>query len=194
MGLPLPKMTLAEYLAWEDTQDERHEFYRGDTFAMVGGTRGHNRVVVNLTRRIDTHLDGSDCEVFSENMKLQLAQEGCFYPDLMVTCGKPLQDQSLTVTQPLLIIEVLSPSTEGFDRGNKFALYRKLASLRQYVLIDPLTRTVEVYTQTPSGDWLLSDQTARETLALASIDCELPMAWVFKGIEGEANSESMPTP
>jgi hypothetical protein len=78
-GTPLPKMTLAEYMAWKAEQPDRHEFYRGETFAMVDGTSGHNRVIVNLTRRIDAHLAGTACHVFSRNMKLQLADEGCFY-------------------------------------------------------------------------------------------------------------------
>ena len=183
MGLPLPKMTLAEYMAWETAQPDRHEFYRGETFAMVGGTSGHNRVVVNLTRRIDAHLDGTACHVFSENMKLQLSDEGCFYPDVMVTCGKVFKGDELAVTEPLLIIEVLSPSTQGYDRRNKFILYRSLASLREYALIDPDTRTVEVFTLTDSGAWLLTDQTNLGTLTLASIDCKLPLEWVFKGMD-----------
>ena len=80
-------MTLAEFIAWENEQPERHEFYGGETFAMVGGTRGHNRVIVNLTRHIDSHLDNSPCQVFSENMKLRV-DEDIFCPDLLVTCDK----------------------------------------------------------------------------------------------------------
>lgn len=186
MGMPLPKMTLAEYLAWETAQPDRHEFNRGETFAMVGGTSGHNRVIVNLTRRIDAHLDGTPCRVFSENMKLQLADEACFYPDVMVTCGKTFKGDELAVTEPLLIVEVLSPSIQGFDRGNKFILYRSLASLREYALIDPATRTVEVFTWTDSGAWLLTDQTHLGTLTLASIGCKLPLEWVFKGMDHDS--------
>lgn len=178
-------MTLAEFLAWENAQPDRHEFHRGETFAMVGGTSGHNRVIVNLTRRIDAHLDGTDCRVFSENMKLRLADEGCFYPDVMVTCGQSFKGDELAVTAPTLIIEVLSASTEGYDRRNKFILYRGLASLREYVLIDPVTRTVEVFTLTDGGAWLLTDQANDATLVLASIACELPQEWVFKGLDRE---------
>ncbi len=84
MGLPLPKMTLPEFLAWEEQQAERHEFYRGETFAVVGGTARHNRVILNLASRIGDHLDGTTCQVFAENMKVPLA-EGVLYPDVMVT-------------------------------------------------------------------------------------------------------------
>jgi Uma2 family endonuclease len=89
MGQPLPKMTLAQFMAWEGEQATRHEFYRGETFGMVGGTRGHNRVVANLARHLGNHLDGTPCQVFSESMKVQVSDEAVLYPDVLVTCGKP---------------------------------------------------------------------------------------------------------
>lgn len=184
MGVPLPKLPLADYMAWENDQPDRHEFYRGEIFPMVGGTSGHNRVVVNLTRRIDAHLDATPCHVFSQNMKLQVSSDACFYPDLMVTCGQSFAGDELAVTEPVLIVEILSPGTKGYDRRDKFILYRSLASLREYALIDPAARTVEVFSWTAPGAWLLNDQTGAEKLSLASIGCELPMEWVFKGVAG----------
>lgn len=184
MGLPLSRMNLADFLAWESAQDLRHEFYRGETFAMTGGTARHNRVVMNLGGRISECLDGTGCQVFAESMKLRLADEAVLYPDLMVTCsGAEAGDQQI-VDDPRLIIEVLSPSTKGYDRRNKFALYRRLASLREYVLIDPGTREIEVYTLTPGG-WLLSEQTGAEELVLSSIDARVPMWAVFRGVATE---------
>jgi Uma2 family endonuclease len=178
-------MTLAEFLAWEELQPDRHEFYRGETFGMVGGTARHNRVILNLASRIADHLDGTPCQVFAENMKLQLA-EGVLYPDLMVTCGKALAGDEQTISDPKLVIEVLSPSTKGYDKRDKFILYRTLASLREYVLIDPAKRQVEVFTLAGAGTWLLTEQTLANDLTLASIDCKLPMGLVFKGLEGDA--------
>lgn len=186
MGVPLLKMSLAEFMAWECAQPDRHEFYRGETFAEVGGTARHNRVVLNLASRIGDHLDGTACQVFAENMKVQLADEGILYPDVMVTCGNAKAGDEQVVTDPKLIIEVLSPSTTGYDKRDKFILYRSLPSLREYVLIDPARRHVEVFTRTDAGAWLLTDQTQSDALWLASIDCRLPMALVFKGVEGEA--------
>jgi Uma2 family endonuclease len=185
MGMPLHKMTLAEFLAWEDAQPDRHEFYRGETLAMVGGTARHNRVILNLASRIGSHLDGTPCQVFAQNMKAQLP-EGVLYPDVMVTCGKAEAGDEQTVSDPKLIIEVLSPSTKGYDKRDKFILYRTLASLREYVLIDPAQRQVEVFTLAEAGAWLLTDQTHAGVLSLASIDCKLPLDVVFKGVESEA--------
>ena len=132
----MQKMSVDEFLAWEEHQPERHEFYLGETFAMVGGTARHNRVILNLASRIGDHLDGTSCQVFAENMKVQIT-EGILYPDVMVTCGKAEAGDEQTVSDPKLIIEVLSPSTRGYDKRDKFILYRTLASLREYVLIDP---------------------------------------------------------
>jgi Uma2 family endonuclease len=178
MGLPQPKMTLPEFLAWEEQQAERHEFYRGETFAMVGGTARHNRVILNLASRINDYLDGTLCQVFAENMKFQLA-EGVLYPDVMVTCGKSDAGDEQTILDPKLVIEVLSPSTKGYDKRDKFILYGTLASHREYALIDLAKRQVEVFMLTPGGAWLLTDQTGAENLTLASIDCMVSMPLVF---------------
>ena len=185
MGLSVPGMTMAEFLSWESEQLDRHEFFRGETFAMVGGTLRHNRVILNLASRISDHLEGSPCQVFAESVKVELV-EGVLYPDVMVTCGKADADDEVTVTDPRLIIEVLSPSTKGYDKRDKFILYRTLVSLREYVLIDPARRQIEVFTVTDAGSWLLTDQTRSDSLSLTSIDCVLPLNLVFKGVQAEA--------
>ena len=178
-------MTLTEFLVWEENQTERHEFFGGETFAIVGGTARHNRVTLNLASRIGDHLDGTTCQVFAENMQVQMA-DGVLYPDVMVSCGKTEAGDEQTVTDLKLIIEVLSPSTRGYDQRDKFILYRTLASLREYALIDPVKRQVEVFTWAEGGTWTLTDQTAADVLTLASIDCKLAMELVFKGVESEA--------
>lgn len=178
---PAHKMTLTEFLAWEEHQTERHEFIGGETFAIVGGTARHNRVILNLASHIGDHLDGTPCQVFAETMKLQIA-EGVLYPDVVVTCGNAEAGDEQTVTDPKLIIEVLSPSTGGYDKRDKFILYRTLASLREYVLIDSIKRQVEVFTLADGGSWLLTDQTNSDDLSLFSIDLKLPMELVFKGV------------
>lgn len=182
MGMPLQRMTMAEFLAWEAQQPERHEFYRGEIFAMVGGTARHNRVILNLASRIGEHLDGTPCQVFAEGIKAGLA-EGYLYPDVMVTCGKAEAGDEQVIHDPKLVIEVLSPSTKGYDRRDKFILYRSLASLREYVLIDPADRRVEVFTLAGVDSWTLVDQSKAAELALSSIDLALPMEAVFKGVE-----------
>lgn len=175
-------MDLTEFLVWEAHQPERHEFLRGETFAMLAGTARHNRVILNLARHIGEHLNGTPCQVFAGSMKVPMA-DGVLYPDVMVTCGKADAGDEQTVTDPKLIIEVLSLGTSGYDKRDKFILYRTLASLREYVLIDPAKRHVEVFTWANGGAWRLTDQTMAEVLSLASMDCKLPMELVFKGLQ-----------
>lgn len=191
MGFPFAKMTLAEFMAWESEQAGRHEFYGGEIFCLVGSTARHNRVILNLASRIDDHLDGTRCQVFAESMLVQLANDAVLYPDVMVTCGKAGAGDEQTVTDPKVVIEVLSPSNsayekQGYDKREKFILYRTLASLREYVLIDPVKRELEVFTRNETGAWWLTDQTGAPELVLTSIDCRLPMGLVFKGVESEA--------
>ena len=185
MGLPVEKKTLVEFLAWEERQPDRNEFLRGETFAMVGGTARHNRVIMNLGSRIAEHLDGTGCQAFSESMRVQIP-EGILYPDVVVTCGKAEAGDEKIITDPKLVIEVLSPSTKGYDQRDKFVLYRSLPSLREYALIDPSDRRVEVFTLADAGAWLLVDQTKAGALTLRSIDLSIPMDAVFKGVERAA--------
>jgi Uma2 family endonuclease len=161
-------MNLTEFLVWEECQPERYEFFRGETFAMAAGTARHSRVILNLARHIGDHLDDTPCQVFAESMKVQIT-DGMLYPDVMVTCGKAEAGDEQTVTDPKLIIEVLSPSTRGYDKRDKFILYRTLTSLREFVLIDPSKRQVEVFTLAAGRSWLLTEKTNSVDLLLSSI-------------------------
>lgn len=174
-------MTLTEFLTWEEQQADRHEFYRGETFAMASGTARHNRVVLNLASLIGDHLDGTSCQVFATSMKVQIP-DGVLYPDVLVTCAKADAGDERTVPDPRLIIEVLSPGAKGCDKLDKFLLCRTLASLREYVLIDPTRRQVEVFTREPDGAWLAADQSWASVVTLSSIDSKLPIKSVFKGV------------
>jgi Uma2 family endonuclease len=123
--------------------------------------------------------------IFAEGVKVGLA-EGCLYPDVMVTCGKAAAGDEQVIDAPKLVIEVLSPGTKGYDRRDKFILYRALASLREYVLIDPADRRVEVFTLAGAESWTLVDQSKAGALTLRSIDLVLPLEAVFKGVESSA--------
>ena len=181
MGNPQHKLTLPEFLAWEDTQSERHEFVGGEVFAMVGARRVHGRIVMNLGRLIGNALHGTPCEVYAETMKVQV-DASVFYPDLFVTCDpRDLRTEQVFVA-PTVIVEVLSPSTQAYDRSLKFAHYRRIDSLREYVLVDPETLRVEVFRLGTEG-WVLHDMSDRAVLTLASVGCELAMAAVFEGVE-----------
>lgn len=174
------EMNLSQFLAWEGDQPERYEFYRGKAFALGSGTARHNRTVLNLAKRIGDHLSGSRCQVFATRIKAQAA-EGVFYPDVMVTCGKADAGDESTVNDPVLIVEV-SSITDGYDKRDKFDIYRTLTSLREFVLIDPQRRRAESYTLSEHGRWLRSNRREGSALRLTSIDLTVPLVAVFDGL------------
>jgi Uma2 family endonuclease len=176
------KLTLQEYLDWENQQPDRNEFYRGEVFAMTGGRRAHGRIVSNLVRQLGNALDGSPCQVFCESMKVQIADDTIFYPDVFVTCSPADLQTEMVFTAPTVVIEVLSPSTQAYDRSQKFALYRRLASLKEYVLVDPDTRRVESFWRNGEGQWVLQDMSDDEELRMPALGCAVTLSALFDGI------------
>ena len=147
-------MTAADYLAWEAAQTERHEFVGGETFAMAGAEDRHVTVTMNIAFALRQHLSGSPCRTYMSDMRLSVAAAGSyFYPDVMVTCSSADQARNDGVSEPCLVVEVLSDSTAFFDRGDKFETYKKLASLQTYVLVSAERKTMEVFTR--GGHWQL---------------------------------------
>ena len=183
MEMPVTKMTLGEYMAWEEVQPEKNEFHRGEVFAMVGARRGHARVLLNLGSELSARLKGTPCQVFVDSMKVQIGDDTVLYPDVFVTCERDYSANDLVCKEPVLVIEVLSPSTRTYDANKKFTLYRRLASLREYVLIDPETRDVNVYRRSAADEWTLHVMTERADLVLATVDATIPFAEIFDGIE-----------
>lgn len=186
VGVPRQRLSLSEFLAWEAEQEGRNEFHRGEIFAMVGGRRGHARIIANLVRHLGNHLDGSPCQVFSEGMKVQIGHDTVVYPDVFVTCGRSFRFDEQVVTEASLVLEVLSPTTQGYDRSAKFAFYRRLPSLREYVLIDPDTRRVEVFRRGDDDHWTLFDMSEGVDLELRSVDARIALASVFQGMDSGA--------
>ena len=184
--LPAHKFTLADYLPWENAQETRHEFYRGEIFAMVGARRLHGLVALNLATMLKSALKGSPCRAFIESMKVQVGNDAIFYPDVFVTCDAADLKTDMVFRHPSLIAEVLS-DTQAYDRGLKFAAYRQLESLKEYVLIDPDTRRVEVFRRNERLNFELHDQTGHAELVLESVGLQLPMAELFDGVENTEN-------
>ena len=178
-----PRMTLADFLVWENDQAERHEFHRGEIFAMVGARRVHGRVVSNLSRLLGNLLQGSPCQVFTESMKVQIADDTVLYPDLFVTCDRADLATEMIFRAPKLVIGVLSPSTQAYNRSKKFAIYRRIEALREYILVDPDTRRVEGFRRNDQDQWVLHDMSDGDALEAASIGATVPLAQVFDGIE-----------
>lgn len=189
MALPLPHqpLTRAEFLAWENTQEEKHEFIAGEVFAMVGARRIHVAVSLNLASLLKSHLRGTPCRAFMADMKLEVqAADAIYYPDVLVTCDPGDLKADYVVHHPKVIIEVLSESTEAHDRGDKFAAYRQLESLEEYALIDPARHTIEVFRRTAGGDWLLATSESPRGLVLRSLDFEAAPALVFEDTDYQA--------
>lgn len=146
------------FLTWEAQQPEKHEYVGGDVFAMVGARREHVVVSGNVFAAFKERLRGGPCQAYVSDLKLRVAAaDAFFYPDVMVSCDQSDQSATLFIRQPILIVEVLSESTEAFDRGDKFAAYRSLDSLQEYVLVDIQARRVEVFRRTPEQDWLFHE-------------------------------------
>jgi len=181
-----PRMTLQAYMDWENAQEEKHEFLQGEIFAMTGGRRTHGRVVSNLNRRIGNALAGTPCQVFTDSMKVQVAEDSVLYPDVFVTCDAADLATDQIFRAPKLVIEVLSPSTQAYDRSKKFALYRRIAALLEYVLIDPETRRIEAFRRNAAGEWVLHDMSDEPAMLLPCIEASVLMTEVFDGVDSAA--------
>ena len=175
MSLPQPQPTFSadDYLAWETTQDTRSEFVNGQVFAMAGGTLEHNAATLATGSTLRQHLKGSPCRAFVSDVRVQVqASNSFFYPDVVVGCqpSELADTKALALSRPTLISEVLSPSTAAFDRGAKFAHYRLLDSLQEYVLIDPDTAQVDVFRRNTAHRWELYPSTGPSAVVeLASV-------------------------
>lgn len=186
-ALPKHHWTEAEYLAMERDSDIKHEYYNGEIFAMAGVTPNHDLIGVNTVAALHAQLRKRPCRVFSSDMRLRVSAVGSYtYPDIKVVCDKPqfTPDNPPSLLNPVLIIEVLSPSTASYDRGDKFQQYRILMSLQEYVLISQDSPRIERFLRQSDGQWLFKDVVGLEaTLELASIGCTLALADVYENVE-----------
>ncbi len=175
--------TVEEYLAMERSSLEgKCEFVNGQIFAMVGATREHNLIGVNITRELSNQLKGRPCEAYANDMRVKAVEaRGYHYPDIAVVCGKPeFEDGQMdTLLNPTVLVEILSSSTEAYDRGDKFAAYRKIQSLREYLLVSQDKPLIERYVR--QGDaWVLTEIDGLEgVVSLDAIGCVLAMSEVY---------------
>ncbi len=183
-----PYFTAEEYLAHEERAEHRSEFYRGEIFAMAGASANHNRVVRNLVTSLSNALSKGRCEAFASDLRLYVKREQLYtYPDVMVICGA-LQfapGRLDTVTNPVLIFEVLSPTTEAYDRGKKFEFYRTIETLHDYVLVDQDRMHVEHFQRQGQFWQLASFDLAEDVLTLPSIEAAIPLAAMYERVEWE---------
>ncbi len=188
MGLPVRSahMTADEFLNWEATQEERHDFVNGEVFAMAGAEDRHVTVCLNLAMALRQHLAGTPCRTYMADMKLYCEASGSFfYPDVVVTCSAADRADRLVKREPTLIVEVLSPGTAAYDRGEKFAHYRRIQALQELALVDLESRRTDVYRRREDGLWVLHPFDAGADVALASVGLTITSAALFAEVDDE---------
>ncbi len=174
-----------EYLAMERSSETKSQYIDGEIFAMSGASRNHNRISSNLVRAIGNRLMNSTCDVYSSDMKVKIDQTKYTYPDIVITCEKEeFEDEEEDVLlNPLVIMEILSDSTEAYDRGKKFDFYQRIHSLKEYLLLSQHSCRVEKYVRQNSRIWRYSAvQDADGIVILSSLKCELPMSEIYRNI------------
>ncbi|HAJ58273.1 MAG TPA: hypothetical protein DCP31_02535 [Cyanobacteria bacterium UBA8543] len=180
-------LTPQDYLDWEEQQSIKYEYIDGEVFAMTGGTIPHNDLAVNLTTALKNHLRGKGCKVSMADAKVGVSERGPFhYPDVMVTCDERDRRAIRVIYYPCLIVEVLSPSTEAKDRGKKFQNYRRISTLKEYVLISSEQKVIECFRLNEKGVWELYTYSEGDELELISVDFRCPIELVYEDVILEA--------
>ncbi|MEI6949157.1 Uma2 family endonuclease [Paraflavisolibacter sp. H34] len=180
-------ITAQEYLEQERAATEKHEYYQGEVFAMSGARLQHNRIQMNFTGEARIRLRGKSCEVFGSDLRVHIPANTLFtYPDAVIVCGKPeLLDEAFdTLLNPVVIVEILSRSTQSYDRGDKFMLYRAIPSLKEYVMIDSESIGIEHYSRQEDGTWLFAEtKDPASVLQLLSLGISFPISLLYEGVE-----------
>ena len=181
------RTSLKEYLEWEERSGTRHEFYQGEIFAMAGASPRHNRIAGNIFARLHQLLEGTKCEPFASDQRIRIEPvDLSTYPDVSVVCdGLELSaNDARAITNPRVIVEVLSKTTENYDRGPKFELYQHLDSLQEYLLVSQEDARVTQYVRNDDGTWRYKLVVGLEvTLDIESINCRLPLAVIYRNVE-----------
>ena len=185
--VPVRKLTPKQYLAIERKAQFKSEFYRGEMFAMSGASRQHNTIQANLMWRLNERLEGTPCQAVGSDLRVHVSATGLYtYPDAVIHCepSRFLDNQFDTLLNPTVLFEILSDSTEKYDRSAKSKQYRKIDSLQEYVLISQTAPQVEVYQRLPDGDWKLRESAdMAASLTLTSVGITIPLSEVYQRVE-----------
>ena len=178
------KYTIEEYLQLEEASDEKHEYYQGEIFPMAGAKVPHNIISVNLIKLLGQKLKGKSCEPFNSDQRIYIPQNSLFtYPDISIICGEivTLNNDDWNIINPVVIIEILSKATKNYDRGDKFKLYRDIATLKEYILIDSETISIEAFRINDGGHWELEEYKETDnTLLIKCIQVSIPVAEIYE--------------
>ena len=178
------KFTMQEYLAMEKASEVKHEFYKGEIFAMSGAGARHNIISINLVGALLRQLEGKPCRPYGSDMRIHIPENTLYtYPDISIICGDIISadDDADTATQPTVIIEILSPSTKSYDRGDKFKLYRAIPALREYILVDAESINVECFSLNDEFIWELREyKNSEESLSIKSMEAVIALEEIYK--------------
>lgn len=184
--------TPEEYFAWEEQQLERHELIDGRVYAMTGGTRNHSDIAGNFLAIIKPHLRGSGCKTYNPDCRVNILNTTNYiYPDLSVTCDPRDTSSAEYISYPCLIVEVLSKSTEAYDRGKKFEKYRRNPNLVDYVLVSSDEMAIDIYHKNDAGDWLILSYRVGDRVELKSINLSLPIEQFYEEIVFEQSTDAV---
>jgi Uma2 family endonuclease len=185
-----PRFTPEEYFAWEEKQLERHEYIDGEVYAMSGGTVNHSQIAVNFLSLLKNHLSGSGCKTLNSDCRVKMVEADNYtYPDVSVTCDERDKTTTQYITYPCLIVEVLSDSTEAYDRGGKFRMYRRNPILQDYVLVSAEKIEIDLYRKTESGSWEIINYQAGDAIELKSVNLSFPIERVYEDVVFTPKSE-----
>lgn len=188
MALPQTKsrFDVQSYLAWEETQVERHEYFAGEVFAMSGGSDAHYTITLNLASNLRSELSGTPCRPFVSGMKVRIASaDAMLYPDVFVTCDSrdKTPESTLAKAHPLLIAEVLSDSTAAYDRGRKFEIYQKIPELQEYLIIEQDRPHADLFRKNEAGLWVMHPAGEGDTIEMNSVGLRLPLASLYADVD-----------
>lgn len=187
------KMTAQEYLKWETKQEIRYEYSGGEVFAMTGGTKGHNKLALNLYGALEEQVESDGCEMNTSDVKVMVSELGAYrYPDLVVSCDERDQQNPDFYTYPKLIVEVLSPGTEAVDRNKKFQEYIQIPTLEEYVLINTDQMQVECFRRGEGRIWLYYPYKAEDTVEIQSMGVEFEIEQLYRNVRLEASDAEPP--
>ncbi len=190
--------TPEEYLALEESANDKSEYHNGEIILMTGGTANHNKIALNFCRKFPLSVNDRDYETFINDMRLWIPLTRRYvYPDIMVIQGEPLYQGSnkTIVTNPLVIVEVLSNSTKDYDRGGKFLTYRSIPEFQEYILVDQYSYHVEQFAKNSNGKWVLTEYDSEESvLILESVEFQMPLREIYERINFEVKAEEVSQP
>ena len=178
-----PYFTPEEYFVWSEKQLEKYEYIDGEVYAMSGGSKNHSLIAVKFTTLLTNHLGDSGCETGNSDLRVNIAGTHNYtYPDASVTCDDRDKTNTQYITYPCLIVEVLSSSTESYDRGGKFRLYRKNSSLRDYLLVSSTSIEMDLYHKNDAGEWIILNYKEGDIVELKSIDLSFSIEQVYRNL------------